>query len=68
MVATCQAGVFQYRGLPSRFLQEPKEETEFGLCLGEETCAVVRTRAMQREEKEALRKNKARITYYKWEN
>ena len=68
VVATCQAGVFHYKGLPSRFLQEPREETECGECLGEERCAVVRTRAMQKEEKEALRKNKARITYHKWEN
>ena len=41
VVATCQAGAFHYKGLPSRFLREPREETECGECLGEERCAVI---------------------------
>ena len=37
-------------------------------CLGEERCAVVRTRAMQKQDEATQKKDKARATYLKWEN
>ena len=46
----------------------PQGETECVECLGEKRCAVVWTRAIQKQEKETLKKNKARTTYHKWEN